>query len=261
MGHPLDDVGMAEKAQEAAGIDPGRQQQRARQALAGRERRRIRQVQLTVAQDLADQGEAVGVDAAGGEAEEDVAGGDVGPRQAPGPLDSTDRKAREVVVARLVVARHLGALAADQRAARLAAALGDPRDHLGSLLRHEPRGGVVVEEEQRLGALDDEIVDAHGDQVDAGDTMPPALRQKLELGADAVGRGDQDRVAKAGLLQIEQAAEAADLGAGARPRGAAGERRDGAHQSLAGVDVHPRLAISDSVGRLQRLLCHEAGLG
>jgi hypothetical protein len=68
-------------------------------------------------------------------------------------------------------------------------------------------------------------------------------------------------VAKAGLLQIEQAAEAADLAVGARPRGAAGERRDGAHQSLAGVDVDPRLAIPASVGRLQRLLCHEVGLG
>ena len=31
----------------------------------------------------------------------------------------------------------------------------------------ELAGGEVVEEEQRLGALDDDVVDAHGDEVDA----------------------------------------------------------------------------------------------
>ena len=199
--------------------------------------------------------------AARGEAQQDVAGGDVGPGQAPGPLDRADREAREIVVARPVVVRHLGALAADQRAARLAATLGNPRDHLARLLRLELGGGEIVQEEQRLGALDDEVVDAHRDQVDAGDAMPAALRQKLQLGADAVGRGDQDRIAKTGLPQVEQAAETADLGVGTRPRRAAGERRDGTHQGLAGVDVHPRLAIPAGGGRLQRLLCHEAGLG
>ena len=41
------------------------------------------------------------------------------------------------------------------------------------------------------------------------------LDRDLELGADAVGGGDQDRILEARRLEVEQAAEAADLGVGA----------------------------------------------
>ncbi len=40
----------------------------------------------------------------------------------------------------------------------------------------------------------------------------------FDFGADAVGRGDQDRVGEARGLEVEQAAEAADLGIGAGAR-------------------------------------------
>ena len=43
----------------------------------------------------------------------------------------------------------------------------------------------------------------------------PGLDRDLDLGADAVVGGDQDRIGEAGALEIEQAAEAADLGVGA----------------------------------------------
>ena len=42
------------------------------------------------------------------------------------------------------------------------------------------------------------------------------LDRDLDLGADAVGRRDQHRVGEAGALEVEQPAEAADLGVGAR---------------------------------------------
>ena len=74
----------------------------------------------------------------------------------------------------------------------------------------QPPGGEVVEKEQRLGALDDQIVDAHGDQVDADRMMGAGLGRKQHLGADAVGGGDQHRIAEAAGGEVEQAAEAAE---------------------------------------------------
>ena len=85
----------------------------------------------------------------------------------------------------------------------------------------EPAGGVVVEEEQRLGALHDDVVDAHRHQVDADRVGDARLDRDLELGADAVGAGDQDRVLEARRLEVEQAAEAAQPAHHARAVGAA----------------------------------------
>ena len=82
--------------------------------------------------------------------------------------------------------------------------------------RIELAAGEIVEKEQRLGALHDEIVDRHGDEIDADRVVARGLDGDLDLGADAVGRGDQERIGEAGGLEVEQAAEAADLGVGAR---------------------------------------------
>ena len=62
----------------------------------------------------------------------------------------------------------------------------------------EPAGREIVEEEQRLGALHDQVVDAHRHQVDADRVVQAGLDGELQLGADAVGGGDQDRVGEAG---------------------------------------------------------------
>ena len=79
----------------------------------------------------------------------------------------------------------------------------------------ELAGGEIVEEEQRLGALDDEVVDAHRDQVDADAVMLAGVDGQLELGADAVVGGDEQRVVIARGLEVEEAAEAAQFGVGA----------------------------------------------
>ena len=55
----------------------------------------------------------------------------------------------------------------------------------------ELRAGEIIEEEERLGALDDQVVGAHRDQVDADAVMAAAVDGELELGADAVIGGDQ----------------------------------------------------------------------
>ncbi len=158
-----------------------------------------------------------------------------------------DRKAGKVIVAVLVEARHLGGLAADQRAAGLAAAFGDAGHDRCRGVRIELAAGKIVEEEQRLGALDHEVVDRHGDEVDADAGMDAGFDRDLHLGADAVGGGHQDRVLEACRLQVEQAAEAADFGVGPRPRRGANHGLDQVDQPVAGVDVDARIGIGEAV--------------
>ena len=157
------------------------------------------------------------MNAARGEAEDDVARREIAARQDPVALDRADGEAGEVVVALAVEARHLRGLAADQRGAGHAAALRDPLDDARRRLHVERGGGEIVEEEERLGALHDEVVDAHRDEVDADRAVLAAIDGDLQLGADAVGRGDQDRVAEAGRLQVEERPEAAESAEHARP--------------------------------------------
>jgi hypothetical protein len=65
----------------------------------------------------------------------------------------------------------------------------------------------------------------------------PCLDRDLELGADAVGARDQDRILEAGGLEVEQAAEAAQPAHHAAPVGAPGERLDVLDEGIAGIDV------------------------
>ena len=54
--------------------------------------------------------------------------------------------------------------------------------------------GDVVEEEERLGAGGQQVVDAAGDDVVAERLVRPGQRRELDLGADAVRAGDEHRV-------------------------------------------------------------------
>ena len=120
---------------------------------------------------------------------------------------------------------------------------------------HEPAGGEVVEEEQGLGALHDEVVDAHGDEVDADGMVRAGLGREQHLGADAVGGRDQDRVGEAAGGEIEQAAEAAERAQ--RPGAARGgrHRRDLGDEIGTGVDVDAGVGIA-AAGRCA--LCRHA---
>ena len=114
-------------------------------------------------------------------------------------LDGADDEAGDVVVAERVDARHLRGLAADERAARRAAGLGDALDELGELLGDELAGRVVVEEEERLGAAAEDVVDAVVDEVDADPAVPPGGDRHLDLGADRVrARGEHAPVRGSG---------------------------------------------------------------
>ena len=66
--------------------------------------------------------------------------------------------------------------------------------------------------------------------------------RELELGADAVGAGDQHRLAEA-LADLEQRAEAADAGQHFGPQRALRERLDALDERVAGVDVDAGVAV------------------
>ncbi len=185
--------------------------------------------------------------AGGRDAENDVALLHVGAGQRLVALHRADREAGKVVIALGVHAGHFRGLAADQGAAGLFAAVGDAGDDGAGGGDVQLAGREVVEEEQGLGALHHQVVDAHGDQVDADAVMLAGFDRDLQLGADAVGGGDQQRIAIAGRLEVEEGAEAAQAGVRTAARRRFGERLDRFHQGLAGIDVHAGFAIGQAI--------------
>ena len=162
-------------------------------------------------------------------------------------LDDADREAREIVLAALVHARHLGGLAPDQRAARLLAAGGNALDDLGRGRHVELAAGVVVEEEQRLGALGEYVVDAHRHEIDAYRVVAPDLQRELQLGAHPVGARDQHRLAVI-ARDLEQRPETPDAGEHAFAQRFPGERLDVFDEFVPGVEVHAGVAVGESFG-------------
>src|SRR5207249_1747860 len=90
---------------------------------------------------------------------------------------------------------------------------------------------------ERLGAGDGDVIRAHGDKVDADRVVLAGGERDLELGADAVGAGDEDRVAVAEAAEGKEAREAADV---AQDLGAVGAAEGG----LDGVDEGARRALA-----------------
>jgi hypothetical protein len=169
-----------------------------------------------------------------GKAEQDVARRHALSGQLLAAFHRADAEAGQVIVAGRVHARHFRRLAADQRAAGHAAAIGDAGDDTLGNAVVELAGGEIIEEEQRFGALHDQVVDAHGDQVDADGIVPVMIDRQFHLGADAIVGGDQQRVLEPRRARIEEPAEPAEFGVRAGPRGGPGKRRDGFHQRIAG---------------------------
>ena len=167
-------------------------------------------------------------------------------------LHHADAESGEIVVLAVVHAGHLRGLASHQRSARLHAALHDPAHHrLGD--RHaQLAGGVVVEEEQRLGALHHDVVGAHRHQIDADRVVAAAVDRESQLRAHAVGARHQHRTLEAGW-QLDQRSKAADAGKHFAPLRAAHQRFDALNELISGVYVDAGIAVGET-----RAFCHES---
>ncbi len=158
-------------------------------------------------------------------------------------VDHADGESGQVVFAIGIHARHLRGFAPDQSAAGLDAPLGNALDDLGGFFRAKFAGGHVIEEEKGFGTLHDDIVDAHRHQVDADRVVLVGQKSQLELGAHAVGGGDQGRLLVFAGIEGEQAAEAADIRQHLRPGGRLDQRLDHLHKTIAGIDVNAGILV------------------
>eukprot|EP00968_Pinguiococcus_pyrenoidosus_P005493 scaffold358_cov256-Pinguiococcus_pyrenoidosus.AAC.4 len=194
---------------------------------------------------LPDEGEPVAVDAAGCQPDQLVSRLHVlGQRRSP--LHRTDREPRKVIVAVVVHAGHFRRLPPDQAAVGLLAAGGDaPHDLRGALDFQRPRG-VVVQEEQRLRAGYHEVVHAHRNQIDAHVVMHTRRLRHAQLGADPVGRPDENRIfaAIAGCVQVEEAAEATEIGIASWSPSSLARWLDPLHQEVPSIDVDASVLVA-----------------
>ena len=77
--------------------------------------------------------------------------------------------------------------------------------------------------------------------------MQAGFDRDLDLGADAIGGRDQNRILEAGGLQIEQSAEPADFGVGTGARGGPNHRLDQIDQPIARIDIDAGIRVSEPV--------------
>ena len=91
--------------------------------------------------------------------------------------------------------------------------------------------------------MDDEIVDAHGDEIDTDRIVNAAFDCDLDLRSDAIIGRHKNGIAKTRRFEVEKPAEAADFGVGAAPAGRPHQRFDLFDQCIAGIDVDPGGAV------------------
>src|SRR3546814_2169620 len=103
---------------------------------------------------------------------------------------------------------------------------------------------IIIKEKQRLGALHDQVVRTHRDQVDADPVVLARFDREFQLGADAVVRRNEQGVVEPRRLQVEETAKTAQVGVGTGTARRTGERSDGTDQRVAGLDRYAGLGIS-----------------
>ena len=125
-------------------------------------------------------------------------------------LGGADRKSGKIIIAVLVDPRHLGGFPADQGTAGHPAPIGNASDNRFGDFVVELGAGEIVEEEQRLSTHDDDVIDAHRDQIDADVVVGIVIQNQFELRPDTVGPGYQHGILITLSRQSKQASEASE---------------------------------------------------
>ena len=105
----------------------------------------------------------------------------------------------------------LSGLAANESGTGLDTALCHAGNDLGDLLGVILAAGNIVQEEQRLCANANDVVDAHSNGINADGVMFVHQNRQLHLGAAAVGAGDQHRLLHTCNGKTKAAAEATHI--------------------------------------------------
>ena len=109
----------------------------------------------------------------------------------------------------------------------------------------ELAGGEVIHEEHGSCALHGNVVDAMVDQVGAHGGVDVHVEGDLQLGADAVHAGDENRVEELLLIDGEEAAEAANLAEYSLGESLVGEILDALLGAVAAFNIHARVGVGD----------------
>ncbi len=147
------------------------------------------------------------------------------------------------VLAVAVEPRHLCRLAAEKGAAIVAARRREAFHDLHCDVGIESAGGEIVEKEERLRALDEDVVGAVIDEIDTDCRVDAGHERQAQLGADAIGARDQHRIIDSGRTELEEAAEGANLRQHARRECLSRQRADAAHDFIASIDVDAGLLV------------------
>ena len=204
------------------------------------------EVRLCALDDLAHEREAVRVDAARGETQHHVARGDRAAVDDLALFDRAHRETGQVVFAVGVHARHFGRFTADQRAARQLAALCDALHDRGRRIDVQLAAGEVVEEEQRLGALHENVVHAHRDEILADRVVFVQMKRETQLGAHAVGARDEYGLLVL-LRHFEERAESADAAHHAFAQGLLRKRLDAIDERVARDHVDASVGVGEAL--------------
>ena len=248
MGNALD-ANAIEQGKHGLHVDAGRRQKRLAKRCAAELRHRGVKIGMLDVENLADQGEAVGMDAAGRKGKHDVAGTHILLAKNAGLVHNAGRIAGKVILVFGIEAGHFSGLAADQRRAGLHAAVANAFDDLLDPLRDVLAAGNVVQEKQRLCTDANNVVDAHRNAVDADGIVLIHQKGELQLGADAVRTGDQNRLRDPGQIQSKKTAEAAHVGADAGGNGRGNVALHQLHGLVTGGDIHTGGSIGVRFGK------------
>ena len=186
---------------------------------------------------------AVGVQAGRREREQSVSGLDALAGQKIFALDGANDKAREIVFAGRIEAGHLRGFAADEGAAGFAAGEAHAFDELLDNLRIELAHREVVEEKERLRALDENVIDAVIHEVAADGGMNSHGHGDFEFCAYAVRAGDQHGLFPLFPVEREERAEAADAAEHAGSKGAAGVVADSLLRVVGDGDIDSGIGV------------------
>ena len=201
--------------------------------------------------DLSYQGKTIGVRAAGRQRDQGISVGDMAAINDLVLLHDAHAEPRQVVVTAIVHAGHFRSLAAHQCAAGQFTAPADAGNHFCGDINIEFAGGVIIQEQQRLGSHDRNIVAAHGDQVDADRIVAIRHHSEPQFGPHSIGARHQHGLVIS-LGYLNQGAKAAytphDLGSAC----CCGDFFQTVHQLIAGIDVNTGVAIGQggAVGRV-----------
>lgn len=162
-------------------------------------------------------------------------------------FDSTYCETGEIEIARLVDIRHFRRFATNERASGLPATIGDSCYQSPCALDIEPGSRQIVEKEERRCPLNDEVIDAHGDQINTETIDSVYGDGKQELGTDTIRGRDQYRIAKTAGSDVKQTTETTEIGIAAGPGRRLHNRPDRFDQCIAGGDVDAGGGVSIAV--------------